>query len=242
MVFNSKKDLFSFIYSHKKIGSGATSSVYYDPKRQLVYKISNKVFLEYCGIDKFDISTFKDIKNNTYVFPNEIIYIKDEPVGFVMNYVKGKMLYNIDPLNVNLDMYADAAENAYLDTIKLSDDGICSNDVVFNTMLSEDKIKVIDTNSYVKSSKDLRTILSNNISNINISLKDFLVASLFEEFVESNKQLHEMYDDREANIKAFLVQFRKYLSEYSDRSITTLKEASIALNRRRRNSMYIRLI
>jgi len=243
MTFSSKKDLLIYLKGLKELGSGATSTAYYDKKNDKVYKISDRLIDDYApGITSFNIEKFNDIQNDTYVFPNEIVYINNEPIGFIMDYVKGKMLYYVNPLEVDLDMYTNASEIAVSDTIKLSKQNISCSDVVFNTMLSDNKIKVIDTDSYDKLNILNEKILRSNLLNINHSLKDFLVGSLFEEFIESNKELNEMYKDNFSNIKDFLIAFRNCLSEYKGKYINTLEEVSKATNKNKRNSMYIRMI
>lgn len=228
MEFKNKNELKEFLSLIKKLDYGATATVYHYPRAKIVLKISNEFnYKEGLGIfhSSYDLSKFDGVQNDTYVLPHEIVKVGFKPVGIVYPYVSGESLYRINPLTINLKEFENHVQKAYDDTILLSNDGLMIYDMPYNTMLSKEGIKVIDTEDYPKPNITESEIESSNIQALNITIKDFLVNGFFENFIKSRKDLYELYRDNKINITAFLKEFRKYLSECIGKDIEYLSEA-----------------
>lgn len=105
MGFKNKEDLLLKIKYLKEIGRGAQGICCLDKNNNLVYKIFYQ-FLDNYKVKNYSYSEtmqFSNIKNNTYIFPNDVIYVNDVIVGYIEPYVNSKDLTKIDPLKVSLD-------------------------------------------------------------------------------------------------------------------------------------------
>ena len=106
MKFKSKGELLLKLRSFNSIGEGAQGICYLDINNKLVYKIYHDFLDDYkCNYNYLDIMRFSNIKNNTYIFPKDVIYVKDEIVGYIEPYVNNKDLTKINPLKVSLKEY-----------------------------------------------------------------------------------------------------------------------------------------
>jgi hypothetical protein len=200
------------------------------------YKIGNKVykiFLQYIEDDddeitpyfKEDILRFSDVKNNTYVFPTDVIMVGDIVVGYITDYVNGKSLYQTNPFNVNLDFFENTLITSVNDIKIISNNGILSFDVMYNILYGKEGLKVIDTLDYSKTDIDSDRLFFMNYDRFCHEIKLFLVYGYFDKVVNDNKILLELYKDKKASIVLFLQEFRKILSEIEERKIETLFDA-----------------
>ena len=152
MKFNNISELKKWLDFHSISFIGSGSQGY-------CYKIGNKVFKifsEYIEEDFDeseyfinysceDIMRFSTIANDTYVFPNDLIYVGDIIAGYVTNYVDGKSLYKINPLNISLDKFSESLESVPMDIKLISDNGVLSFDVAYNIMYGIGGFNVVDT-------------------------------------------------------------------------------------------------
>lgn len=246
MKFNSVFELKGFLKKYNKIGEGSEGIVYYDKKNNCVYKIFSHIFsdnLRYCHLDTPNSIDICGIDNKTYIFPADMIIIDNYVVGYVEKYVKGEVLSNINPLNVELSKYISAVIQGYHDTAIISYDKIMSNDVAYNTLYDGNEIKIIDTESYCKSIRDSYTVIMNNLYNYNKSTVLFLVSSFLEEFIDSNNYLREMFNSKYYNPGDFLRVLRDSLSEYVGNEINYLIDAQSAFNKKNNHDiLYLRYI
>ena len=81
---------------------------------------------------------------------------------------------------------------------------------------------------------------THNISIFNDSIKNFLVDNYFDEFVNANNLLKEMYYDKDCNISYFLDAFYKNLSESIGNEIKFLNEAFPLINKKIYEPNFIR--
>lgn len=243
MNFNSELEFKRYLAKCKKIDSGAQGIVYRDKS------IAIKVFHQYfdkCEDDyiwkKEDILTFGDFQNGTYIFPLDILSVENEIIGEISKYVSGKDLYKINPLTINIDSFIKAVSNCLIDIKKISEQQIISYDTVYNTLYNGRKIYIIDTDEYTYVDLPTNEILQTNQNNFNMGIMYFLIDSYFDEFIQSNKLLCEMYMCKNIDIIEFLKLYKLKLSEQVGYEITTIKQASSCLNKKVRTPKYIRNI
>lgn len=68
----------------------------------------------------------------------------------------------------------------------------------------------------------------------------FLIESYFDEFVENDNELSQLYKDRNEDVLVFLQLLRKKLSNMADKKISTLGEAKKCLNKNKHEPKYFR--
>ena len=98
------------------------------------------------------------------------------------------------------------------------------------------KINIIDTMEYGNG----RVILSKNMKTFDYEVKLFLVDNYFNEFVNENKMLREMYLSDTSALE-FLKLFRSKLSEYVGQDVDKLGKAK-SLVKRNSKPKYIRYV
>lgn len=128
----------------------------------------------------------------------------------------------------------------YKDIIKISNEGIVIYDLIYNLMQNKNELYAIDTDDYFFSDKD--DILKRNVNTFNESIMIFLVDNYFDEFVQSNKKLLEMYKGKDINLVDFITLFYKLLSENIGKDIITLNDAKSLVNKKYYEPNFIRSI
>lgn len=245
MVFKSMKELKEWL--------NLCDSAYLEEGGQgRCYKIGNKVykiFLQYIEDDddeitpyfKEDILRFSDVKNDTYIFPNDVIMVGNTVVGYITDYVDALSLYKTDPLRVNLNFFEISLDSSSRDIRTISNNGILTYDVMYNILYGKDGFRIIDTLEYSKTDIDSDKLFLMNYDRFCHEIKLFLVYGYFDKIVKKYKKIADLYNEKDASIILFLREFRNILSEIEGREIKYLSEAkkSIVI-RRRKVPSYIR--
>lgn len=235
--FKNKQEFENYIKQLPCIGLGSQGICYLDIKNNIVYKIFHSYLEEGLGNEYSydDIMKFSGIKNKTFIWPSNVILINDTIVGYTINYKKANNLYRQDPLMVNLNQFENGITKAQKDIKLLTNNNVAIYDIMYNILYTTANFYVIDTIEYGQQ----QTTYNENSKGFNIELKQFLVNGYFDNFINQNRLLLELYKDSNIDVLIFLKQFRKELSEYLDKPIITLKDAR-RLVRRNPNNLYIR--
>lgn len=245
MEILNEKELLLYTKKLLYLGEGAQGIAYLDKTTNKVIKIYHDILEDDYELEEKkeeEITRFKNIKNDTYIFPQEAIKLRNMAIGNIAKYAKGEHLYKIDPLKIKLDNFFEAVIKAEKDTKSLSEKGIKTYDVQYNTLYTNKKISVIDTEEYSYSDLEKKELDKKNKLFFNSGIMYFLVDTYFDEFVKSNKQLNEMYKFKDVEIKEFLQEFKSSLSEYTGQDIEKLYQAKQALNKTKHAPKLIRLI
>lgn len=245
MKFNNNLLFDNYLKECKELGFGSQGIVYLDKEKQLAIKVYHQYFDKYEDDyiwKKEDILKFNGFQNNTYIFPIEVLSVNDEIIGEISKYVKGTNLDKINPLTINIDSFINAVNNCLNDIKKISEHQIISYDTAYNTMYNGKGIHIIDTTEYSITDLPPDKILKTNQDNFNITIMNFLIDSYFDEFIESNKLLKEMYMSKNINILDFLNIYKTKLSETIGYEIKEMKEATTCLNKKTRKPKYIRTL
>ena len=233
MKFKSKRDLLLKTLVLKEIGEGSQGICYLDSNNKLVYKIYHEFFDGSMGDYNYNnIMQFSNIKNNTYIFPKDVIEVDDKIVGYIEPYVNSKDLSSINPLKISLDKLITNINNARIDIERISENGILTYDVMYN-ILYKNKFNVIDTDEYVIKDIDSTVLFERNKQIFDYAIYNFLIDNYFDEFVNSYRLLKEMYNDKEADVIIFIELLRKYLSEYIGDEVSKLNDAKECMNKRK---------
>lgn len=246
MVINNRERFARYLESLKFLGLGSEGTAYYDKDRKMVLKIYHDCFLEEfkeCNyITQEEVLKFKNVVNKTYIFPQEEIMYDDYVIGYITSYQQGKTIDEINPLRVNLKDFINASLKVDDDIKILSENGILTFDVLYNIMYGRKKVSIIDPTEYCFSKDSYEHLLDINRKNFNTGIMLFLVDSYFNEFIESSKELNDLYKDRKINIKYFLLTFKNYLNEYMDKDVIRLSEAKKALNKDKHKVLFVRKV
>ena len=221
MKITNKDNFLNYLNSLKFLGVGSQGACYYDPKTNQVLKVFHIFFGDdYDDVISEDLTQFSNITNSTFIWPIKTIEYKSFVIGYTMKFVKYKSLYEINPLYVNLNSFAKAINKSYKDIELLTNNDIKIYDIMYNILYSKGKINVIDTMEYSKRNVTLKE----NSEGFNLELKYFLVDNLFNNFVNSNSFLKDLYDSKDANALELLNELKRKLSEYVGFEITMLNE------------------
>ena len=189
---------------------------------------------------KEEVLKFNSIELTYFIFPIDVITVNGHVVGYIADYIKAKNLYKTNPLDINLLEFMTGILNMYKDIIKISNEGIVIYDLIYNLMQNKNELYAIDTDDYFFSDKD--DILKRNVNTFNESIMIFLVDNYFDEFVQSNKKLLEMYKGKDINLVDFITLFYKLLSENIGKEIITLNDAKSLVNKKYYEPNFIRSI
>lgn len=221
MKITNKDKFLNYLSSLRFLGVGSQGACYYDLKTNQVLKVFHIFFDNDYDYGIFeDLTQFSNITNSTFIWPIETIEYKSFVIGYTMKFVKSKSLYEINPLYVNLNSFANAINKSYKDIELLTNNDIKIYDIMYNILYSKGKINVIDTMEYSKRNVTLKE----NSEGFNLELKYFLVDNLFNNFVNSNSFLRDLYDSKDANALELLNELKRKLSEYFGFEITMLNE------------------
>lgn len=146
MEFVSREHFDTYLRGLKYLGQGSQGTCYLNTKNNTVYKVFNDYFDEEdTGYTEDFLLRFSDIKNSTFIWPNNVIKVAGTIVGYTMPYKRAKNLCNINPLQVNLDKLEEATIKAEKDVKTLTDNEVRLYDVRYNILYNNGKMYVIDT-------------------------------------------------------------------------------------------------
>lgn len=231
MNFVSEVKLYEFLRKPqiKFLNFGSQGQCYLDRSNKKVYKIFNSFFYE--GFEneyqEEEILKFSGILNNTYIWPSEVITVDNKIIGYIIPFIKGTELCQINPLAVNLSQLVNHLGSVYDDNIIISQNGIVAYDVMYNILYGKNGINIIDTDEYNFNcfGRSYEEILKINNRNINYAFKIFLVDNYFDEFINRFKELREMYNDLDLESTIFILKLQGKLSECLGSEIVCLRDA-----------------
>lgn len=149
MEFVSREHFDTYLRGLKYLGQGSQGACYLNTKNNAVYKVFNDYFdEEEAGYTEDFLLRFSNIKNSTFIWPNNVIKVAGTIVGYTMPYKRAKNLCNINPLLVNLDKLEEATIKAEKDVKTLTDNEVRLYDVRYNILYNNGKMYVIDTLEY----------------------------------------------------------------------------------------------
>ncbi len=221
--FNNKNNFDLYLKRLFFLGMGSQGMCYLDKKNKIVYKIFHGYFDdEDEGYTADDILKFSGIRNNTFIWPSDVVYANGRIIGYTMPYVSSVNLCNTDLLSTNLNLLEKAIDKSYCDIEILTKNNVCLYDVMYNILYSNGKINVIDSMEYNFGNASLKE----NMAAFDAEIRYFLVDNYFDEFVNNDILLREMYHDKK-NVTSleFLRMFRNKLSEYIGTDIDKLEKA-----------------
>lgn len=236
MNFACNEDLCMFLSKLSYLSEGTQGKCFLDKKNNKVIKLFWSFFEgENSYINKDEILRFSNLKNDTVIWPEEVIVVNGIVQGYVIDYVNVVDLFKVNPLNVDLDDFAKAILKAEEDIKFLTNNNVKMYDVTRNTLFNGKQLYIIDTLEYDYG----KTTFEKNREGLDLEIKYFLVDGYFNWFVERNADLLDLYRRKENSGYEFLCAFREELRNYLKEDINTLGTAQ-ALTRKRNIIKYNR--
>ena len=226
MHFQSEEHLKCFIKNLQFIGLGSEGSCYRLDK--------GTVFKHLCGPcyqqrEKEEILQFKDINIPNYVFAQNIVYLKEEIIGVLMQYINGENLETHNLYKVRIINLIKAFDDLIEATRKLSNLGIgvfdvCSVNVIYN----KTRLYLIDTMDYSRVDINSEKLFKENMSRIIWNSHNKILPFKVIKFISSIPELKNFKHDKEllSNPSYFLKILLKELNEYIGCEVKTFEEAS----------------
>ena len=226
MYFQSEEYLKCFIKNLQFIGLGSEG---------ICYKIDKTtIFKHLCGPNyeqrsKEEILQFKDINIPNYVFAQNVVYLKKEIIGILMQYINGENLEIHKLYKIRIVNLIKAFDDLIVATRKLSNLGIGVFDVCsVNVIYSNIRLYLIDTMNYSRVDIDSEKLFKENMARIVWNIHSAIIPYKVIKFIYSIPELKDFKDDKEllSNPSYFLRILLKELNSYIGYEIKTLEEAS----------------
>lgn len=217
----TKNELIKKLEHYRYLAGGSQGECYLDSREKIIYKIFHEFFQYSSNLSEQEIMQFSQIKNKTFIWPKELITTNNHLIGYTTLYKKASNLCNMSPLKINLDTLEKAIEIAGKDIEKITKQDVRIYDLMYNTLYDGKYLYIIDTIEYAHR----KTNLWENRYPFDRELMYFLVEGYFNDFIENNHLLNNLYQDTKTSSIDFLKVFRMKLSEYIGHEIKTLEEA-----------------
>lgn len=207
--------VYPYLKGSKFIGFGRTAICFFMKNGKVI-----KLFIEtYNKKDLFayvknpieHFSKISEIKNDTYIAPDELLVKDGEVVGYLYDYVYGKTLksynYKLQPLINSYDKLMD-------DTYKISEQGFDLFDVHDKNILFDKNFRIIDLDQGEFSELDSNKLFLSNMKDINktiiynlfnVSIKD----ELFFRDYDENKLYNDALYNNVYEMKELLNDLKK---------------------------------
>jgi len=213
------------------IGNGKNGNCYLE-NGQVIKIYNNKNVLS--GIP----SEFVGLYNDTYVFPEKMILDVNtkKRIAAVFRYIDSLTL---DKKDISIYDVIDSIDKCYIDTDKLSKQGIRTFDVYPKNMMYNNGIKIIDIDYYYLS--DDKDLFEDNISDLNygLGLLFFDASKLCVDcpkLIMNESDLFNLYNQTfmsldNKTLKQFLICLKDYVQEEEQKEVKMVSEYKKILSR-----------
>jgi hypothetical protein len=169
------------------------------PDDTKVYRIkgTNLVYKEIAKPEDEDFyKELATVKNDVFVFPKELVYVKEKLVGYVMDFIQGVMIKNIDPNILVPELYAILRE------IEKGIAGITKRGISIldindkNIIITPEKhARVVDGDSYSFVSEEPEYLIYQNWNDYNDTIMRVIAKDIIDKFGRFiDGQLQALYD------------------------------------------------
>lgn len=224
MKFASSKILREYLLKLNFLSCGSQGSCFVDLDKKYVYKVFNSFLADeedpYFSYE--DIIKFSNVKNGTFIWPLDVIKVNGMIVGYILSFKNAKDIFSLSPLSISLNSLKDYVTCTYNDIKILSKNNVKIYDLMYNLLLGDDGLYVIDTLEYSYG----RISIRDNQSTLDFALKRFIVDGFFDNVVFEDKTLEDMYFDKYCSFICFADAFSKRLSFKIGKPIDYLSDAS----------------
>lgn len=196
----------------KELDSGAFATCFLTPNNE-VFKIYNfGIANDEKTPDYFD--DFIGVENDSYIFPEKLVFIAGKLNGYTMRYVPGKDLDEAFP-TLSFDLLPRFLAKIAEDTRKLSELRIKNTDIKFpNTMANEKGLFIVDTEDYfVHQDVSPEVLYQDNMKRINLMFFTELCSCypLVNYIVRKDQRMQEIMRSIKFDNNVSLIEFFKRL-------------------------------
>lgn len=233
MKITNVESIIPYLKGSKFIGMGYTAICFLmnnGKAFKLYIETFNKRNMFNCMENPIDhFSKINEIKNDTYIVPDELILKNGKVVGYIYDYINGKTLKK---MNYSLDLLINSYDRLIYDTYEVSDKGFDLFDVHDKNILFDNKFRIIDLDKGEFKEYGTEKIFKSNMSEINKTI----IYNVFSEprykeirfFDQDRKELfnQSLYEDV-YKMKELLIDLkkvgtkRKQLTWRKDRILTS---------------------
>lgn len=225
------------------IGSNATCYLLDNNK---VLKVYRSDLSEYNMVDITNFEPLLNIKNNTFMFPEEI-FTNDEGTvtGYIYSYVEGETLIDKDE-DILIEDFINKLDEVYKDISEISKEGVFTCEMGPRNIIFSDKFYIIDIDNYfVIKALPYEVCLSHNISIFNSSILDYIVRNekidqdLFT-FINKNQLLRLLWEEMTSKenakplLKEFIIELKTTIEDDYNLDIDTFNDFHKAFKRVRK--------
>lgn len=208
-----------------------------------VYKIKihnkNYALKVFNGLENIDFKSYEeklDINIDSYISPLKLLYINDIFSGYLMNYCKGKDLYN-RKLNITIDRFVNSYIKLFEDTKKLSELKYTIIDTYSANTMYNNGFKIIDIDDFKHdASKTVEQINELNIKTINELLVEIFITctGTNEMFIRNfdMKSLMKSCNSGKISFEEFFYKMRDIADTYAEDELTKVNEIGKILRKR----------
>ena len=167
-------------FTSNKIESGCNGSCFLIDDNKVFKMIKDPIRIEH------NINRLSRIYIPSFTFPQELVYVKNEFVGYIMDYVNGVTLEELT--SVPLDAFIKHMRLFEYNIGELSLNKIRINDMNIGNIIYDENsgFKAIDTDFYYKD--DDKDVYQNNLSCFSISVFETLLNIYKAYFINNNLQ------------------------------------------------------
>lgn len=154
-----------------KGGLGSFGRCYYFNDDKVLKKFKDPInFIE------ANLKKMVGLQNDSYVFPEILIYKERELWGYIMERVRGMALLS-NQNNLCFLALIESLDKLYCDTLEISKLGIVADDLAARNMTydQDKKLRVYDTDFYqVKKRKSIKDVYASNLASLNQAILSYI--------------------------------------------------------------------
>ena len=219
----------SYKMKRNRLGTPDDAEVYRINGTNLVYKEVEQPEHEQAYKD------LSKIKSDVFMFPKELVYVKKKFIGYIMDFIQGVMIKDIDRNILIPELLAMLKEvERGIGSITLQHVSILDINKK-NIIITPDRhMKVIDTDMYDIVSDDVEWLIHENFNDYNDTIMAIVIRDIvkgFSEFIDWQLQLaYDSCVNCEISASVCIEHMLDYLQNKLGEEICTLNELQKALS------------
>jgi hypothetical protein len=222
-----------FFNNYTQFNQGKEARLY------LIEDVVYKIYFKQFKYNQSKISFFQSLNLSNFVFPNDVVYTDEKPIGYTMDFVNGKNIHYCDDKKVTSII---EASNTVCNNVKLlSNHKLVPVDLNIDNIIWDninEQYVFVDTYGYIYSEKlDPETIYKHNIGRINESIICGLIsqdwyAEMIAFLIHNRSKFIEQVSKKTKNRNNYLYEVLSILQEETKAETIGQMKAKIKTKRR----------
>lgn len=220
-------NLFPYLYKSIYIGKGSTALCFLMKNGKAIKLFKNNYEKEklfnFFGdvVDHF--LKISEIKNDTYIVPEEVLILNGNCVAYIYEYVNSKIIKKL-PYNTNINLLMDKYDKLEEDTFEISEKRLELYDTHDKNVLFKNEYKIIDLDQCDYDYKDNDIFKYNMLKINNTIIRGLFGVPPYKEIVFYNINLNELY---RKTIHSDYIKIKELFKELESFGISTKKDVRI---------------